>query len=91
LAEKKTNRTGDTINLVGFGSDDKLIKFLQDGTIAALVVQDPFRIGYDGIKTALAASKGEQVPANIDAGANLITRANINSARSQQLLNLKVK
>jgi ribose transport system substrate-binding protein len=91
LAEKKTNRTGDTINLVGFGSDDKLIKFLQDGTIAALVVQDPFRIGYDGIKTALAASKGEQVPANIDAGANLITRANINSARSQQLLNLKIK
>jgi ribose transport system substrate-binding protein len=91
LAEKKTNRTGDTINLVGFGSDDKLVKFLQDGTIAALVVQDPFRIGYDGIKTALAASKGEQVPANIDAGANLITRANINSARSQQLLNLKIK
>jgi ribose transport system substrate-binding protein len=54
-------------------------------------VQDPFRIGYDGIKTALAASKGEQVPANIDAGTNLITRANINSARSQQLLNLKIK
>jgi ribose transport system substrate-binding protein len=61
LAENKTNKTGDTINLVGFGSDEKLIKFLQAGTIAALVVQDPFRIGYDGIKTALAASKGEQV------------------------------
>jgi ribose transport system substrate-binding protein len=91
LAENKTNKTGDTINLVGFGSDEKLIKFLQAGTIAALVVQDPFRIGYDGIKTALAASKGEQVPANIDAGTNLITRANINSARSQQLLNLKIK
>jgi ribose transport system substrate-binding protein len=91
LAEKKTNRTGDTINLVGFGSDDKLIKFLQDGTIAALVVQDPFRMGYDGVKTALAASKGEQVPADVDTGANLITRANINSARSQELLSPKIK
>ena len=55
--------SGDRINYVIYGSDDKLLKALQDGTIAALVVQDPFRIGYEGIKTALAASKGEKVPA----------------------------
>jgi ribose transport system substrate-binding protein len=36
VAENKTNRTGDKINLVGFDSDDELVKFLQDGTIAAL-------------------------------------------------------
>ena len=53
------NKTGDKINLVGFDSDDELVKFLQDGTIAALVVQDPFRMGYDGVKIALAASRGE--------------------------------
>jgi hypothetical protein len=29
--------------------------------ITGLVVEDPFRMGYDGVKTALAASKGEQV------------------------------
>jgi ribose transport system substrate-binding protein len=91
VAENKTNRTGDKINLVGFDSDDELVKFLQDGTIAALVVQDPFRMGYDGVKTALAASKGEQVPAHIDTGATLITKANMNSARSRELLNPKIK
>jgi len=91
VAENKTNRTGDKINLVGFDSDDELVKFLQDGTIAALVVQDPFRMGYDGVKTALAASKGEQVPANVDTGATLITKANMNSARSQELLNPKIR
>jgi ribose transport system substrate-binding protein len=32
------------------------VKFLSDGVIAGLVVQDPFRMGYDGVKTALAAS-----------------------------------
>jgi hypothetical protein len=26
-------------------------------------------MGYDGIKTALAASKGEHVPTNVDTGA----------------------
>jgi ribose transport system substrate-binding protein len=91
VAESKTNKTGDKINLIGFDSDDQLVKFLQDGTIAALVVQDPFRMGYDGVKTALAASKGEQVPATVDIGANLVTKANINSARSQELLNPKIK
>jgi ribose transport system substrate-binding protein len=59
---------------------------LQDGTISALVVQDSFRIGYEGVKTALAASKGDKVPASIDTGVNLITKANMNSARSQELL-----
>lgn len=84
------NNMGDTIKLVGFDSDDKLVKFLGDGTITALVVQDPFRMGYDGIKTALAASKGESVPANVDTGANLITKENMSSERAQELLNPKI-
>jgi ribose transport system substrate-binding protein len=85
------NKVADKIKLVGFDSDDKLVKFLSDGNIAALVVQDPFRMGYDGIKTALAASKGEQVPATVDTGANLITKENMNTPRSQELLNPKIK
>jgi ribose transport system substrate-binding protein len=85
------NKVADKIKLVGFDSDDKLVKLLSDGNIAALVVQDPFRMGYDGIKTALAASKGEQVPATVDTGANLITKENMNSPRSQELLNPKIK
>jgi ribose transport system substrate-binding protein len=88
VVDKKTN---DKINVVGFGSDEKLVKFLQDDVIAGLVVEDPFRMGYEGIKVALAASKGEQVPANIDTGATLVTKANMNSARSQELLKPKVK
>jgi ribose transport system substrate-binding protein len=82
--------SGDRINYVVFGSDDKLVKSLQDGTIAALVVQDPFRMGYDGVKTALAASKGEKVPTTLDTGANIITKANLSSPRSQELLNPKI-
>jgi ribose transport system substrate-binding protein len=88
VVEKKTN---DKINIVGVGSDEKLVKFLRDDVIAGLVVEDPFRMGYDGVKTALAASKGEQVSANIDAGATLVTKANMSSARSQELLKPKVR
>jgi ribose transport system substrate-binding protein len=85
------NTSGDKINVVGVGSDENLIKLLQGDTIAGLVVEDPFRIGYDGVKTALAASKGEQVAANVDTGAVLVTKANMSSARSQELLSPRVK
>ena len=88
VVEKKTN---DKINIVGVGSDEKLVKFLQDDVITGLVVEDPFRMGYEGVKTALAASKGEQVSANIDTGVTLITKANMGSARSQELLKPKVE
>ena len=85
------SKSGDKINVVGVGADEKLIKFLQDDAIAGLVVEDPFRMGYDGVKTALAASKGEQVSANVDTGATLVTKANMSSPRSQELLKPKVE
>jgi len=85
------NKAADKIKLVGFDSDDKTVKLLADGNITALVVQDPFRMGYEGVKTALAASKGEKVEANVDTGVNLITKENMNTDRSKELLTPKVK
>jgi ribose transport system substrate-binding protein len=87
IAEKKT---GDKINVIGVGSDENLVKLLQSDVIAGLVLEDPFRMGYEGVKAALAASKGEQVAANIDTGATLVTKANLSSTRSQELLNPKI-
>jgi ribose transport system substrate-binding protein len=85
------NGVKDKVALIGFDSDDRLVGFLKDGVISGLVVQDPYRMGYDGIKTALAASKKETVEKNVDTGANLVTTENMNEPRSQELLNPKVK
>jgi ribose transport system substrate-binding protein len=80
------NKKGDTIKLVCFDAGPKLIKYLEDGVIAALLLQDPYRMGYDGVKTALEASKGEKVPAFVDTGANLVTKANMNNPKEHKLL-----
>jgi len=85
------NKMQGKIALVGFDNDDKLVKMLNDGVIYALIVQDPYRMGYDGIKTALAASKSQDVAKFVDTGVNTITKADMTSARSQELLNPKVK
>jgi ribose transport system substrate-binding protein len=84
-------KKSDAIKAIGYDSDPQTIKYLEDGVLAGLVVQDPYRMGYEAIKTALAASKGEKVPATIDTGANLITKGNMSSTRSQELLDPKVK
>ena len=86
----KEAKPSDKINIIGFGSDAGLVNSLETGLIVGLVVQDPFRMGYEGVKTAFAAAKGEPVPANVDTGATLITRASMNSARAQELLNPKI-
>ena len=84
------NKLGGKLTLIGFDSDDKLVKLLTDGSIYALIVQDPFRMGYDGVKTALAVSKGESVPVTVDTGVNSITKTNMTSTRSQELLSPKL-
>ena len=43
-------------------------------------------MGYDGVETALAVSEGEKVPANVDTGANLITKANMDGEKQHALL-----
>ncbi len=86
IAEIKPAR----LSMVAFDSDQKLVNFLKDGTISAMIVQDPYRMGYDGVKTALAASRGLAVPKTVDTGVNVITRANLDTPRSQELLNPKL-
>ncbi|MCP8895831.1 ABC transporter substrate-binding protein [Shinella daejeonensis] len=84
------NKLGDKIRVIGFDSDDKTVGFLKEGVLAGLVVQDPYRMGYDGIKTALAVSKGEKVEAFVDTGANLVTQENMADPKIDALLNPKV-
>lgn len=80
-----------TVALVGFDSDPTLVDFLRSGVIAALIVQDPFRMGYDGVKTAYAASKGQPVEKQIDTGVTAITEQTLDSPRAKELLNPKLK
>jgi ribose transport system substrate-binding protein len=84
------NKLGDKIKVIGFDSDEKTVGFLKEGVLAGLVVQDPYRMGYDGVKTALAVSKGEKVEAFVDTGANLVTKDNMADPKIDALLNPKV-
>jgi ribose transport system substrate-binding protein len=66
------------IRFVGFDSSDKLVQGLKDGHIDGLVLQNPFAMGYIGIKTLVAHMRGEKVEKFIDTGAAVVTLQNMN-------------
>lgn len=76
----------EQVALVAFDSDDAEIGYLQEGQIKALIVQNPFRMGYDGVKTAVAAINGETVEKNIDTGVTVVTMENFDTEEVQALL-----
>lgn len=76
----------DQLTVIAFDSDDAEIEYLQGGQIKALVVQNPYRMGYEGVKTAVAAINGEAVEKNIDTGVTVVTQENFDTQAVQELL-----
>ncbi|HBR20558.1 MAG: hypothetical protein UV78_C0001G0015 [Parcubacteria group bacterium GW2011_GWA2_43_17] len=74
------------VKLVGFDSSNKMVDALQKGNLSGFVVQNPMEIGYLGVKTMVSHLRGQKVEHRIDTGATLITTANINEEKIQQLL-----
>lgn len=86
LALRQNNLAGK-VKFVGFDTSPPLIEGLKKGDINALVAQNPKKMGYTAVKEVVAAIKSEQVPANTDSGAQLVTREDLNSPETQKLLN----
>ena len=74
------------VRFVGFDASDSLVKGLADGHIDGLVVQDPVKMGYLGVKTLVAHIRGNPVDRRIDTGVQLVTREHMNDADVRELL-----
>jgi ribose transport system substrate-binding protein len=85
LALQDIGKTG-TIKQVGFDSGSTLVDALKAGQIQGLVVQNPMKMGYLGVKTMVAHLRGEPVEKRVDTGVVLITPGNMNTPESQELL-----
>lgn len=74
------------VKFVGFDSGETLNAGLMSGHIDGLVVQNPMRMGYLGVKTAYAILKGENVPPMIDTGVGFVTKANFNDPAMAEMV-----
>jgi ribose transport system substrate-binding protein len=71
---------------VGFDSSKKLIEALEKNELRGLVLQDPVRMGYDSVRTAVARLRGEPYETRIDTGVFLATPENMNLPEIRRLL-----
>jgi ribose transport system substrate-binding protein len=74
------------VKFVGFDSSPKLVQGLRDGDLLGLVLQNPMKIGYLGVKTMVAYLRGEKVPKVIDTGVTLVTAENMGQPEIKSLL-----
>lgn len=74
------------VNFVGFDSSEGLVQAMTAGEIDGLVVQNPMRMGYLGVKTALDHLRGVKAEKSIDTGCALVTKENMGTPDMQELL-----
>jgi ribose transport system substrate-binding protein len=94
------NHTGDGVSLalrssgkagkvpaVAFDSDPEEVKALSDGVLSALVLQDPYGMGYKGLDFVVKAINKEKLPEYTDTGVAVVTKANMDEEKMKGLLN----
>ena len=72
--------------LVGFDSSPNLIDDLKATAIDSLMLQDPYKMGYEAVKAMVAKLNGQAPPRHLDTGVKLLTKENLDTPEMQQLL-----
>lgn len=83
----KSRGLNGKVKLVGFDSSPSLVDDLRGGTIDSLVVQNPYKMGYEAVKSVVEHLNQKTPAKRIDSGANLILRDNMDTPEMQKLLN----
>lgn len=84
-AVKELGKAG-RIHVIGFDSSDEEIDYLKSGIIDGMLVQNPYNMGYLGIRNLYKIMKGQSVDEVIDTGAHYVNRENWEDEDVQWLL-----
>lgn len=78
----------DSVQLVGFDANVKAVDALQSGEVDALIVQNPYAMGYLGVESAYKFLTGRQdeLPVTLDTATRIVDRDNLFTMDSQKAL-----
>jgi ribose transport system substrate-binding protein len=74
------------VKLVAFDASDQLVNDLRGGAIDSLVVQNPFRMGYEATRAIGLKLAGQEPPRHLDSGATLVRPEDLESPDIRALL-----
>jgi ribose transport system substrate-binding protein len=79
-------RLSRKVKLVTFDSSELHIEALRDGTIDVMLVQDPYRIGYEAVKSLAQKLSGRTPARRLELAARSVVRADLDSPETMALL-----
>src|SRR3989442_2438480 len=74
------------VMFVGFDTSQSFIDAMRAKQLHGIVVQNPFNMGYLGVRTMVECLQGKPVEKRIDTGVTMITPDNLDAAATQALL-----
>jgi ribose transport system substrate-binding protein len=78
------------IKMVGFDAWPMVIEGLRKGDLDSLIIQNPYKMGYEGVRAIVRHIKGEPVPKQVDTGVELITADRLSDPKIMELLQSQI-
>jgi len=74
------NKVGNII-LVGYGSSEEILRYIDREIVYGTVASDPYKMGYESLKALVDIKAGKSVPTFIDTEVKIITKKNLDTFR----------
>lgn len=86
LLSLQNAKVAGKVKFVGFDSSAKLVQALRNDELHGLVLQNPFKMGYLGVKSLAEHLRGAPIEKRIDTGVVLVTKENMDQPEINELL-----
>ncbi len=86
LRALQSQRRAGKMKMIGFDAGGLLIDGVKAGVVDSLVVQNPYKMGYEGVRVLMATLDGEKVERRVDTGVTLVTKENLETPEIRELL-----
>jgi ribose transport system substrate-binding protein len=87
LQALRRHRLVGKVKFVGFDAAESLVEGLRQDEIHGLVVQNPFNMGYLGVKTIVQHLRGLPVEKRIDTGVTFVVKESLSMPEIEDLIN----
>ena len=73
-----------TVRLIGFGTEEAILDYVEKGILEATVATNPWEIGYNAVKVLVNQQNDGHTPGYVDTGVDIITAQNIDGFRKNE-------
>ena len=74
------------VTFIGFDTSESFLAAMRNKQLQGIVVQNPFNMGYLGVRTMADFLLGKSVEKRIDTGVTMVTPDNLNTPEIQTLV-----